>query len=67
MFNFNSGSGNESCVWVNPKDVESPIITTWADVLTSGYKYNPYESKWEITDPDSELKYNYFERTWSYE
>ena len=38
---LNSGSGNESCVWVNPKDVESPIITTWADVLTSGYKYNP--------------------------
>lgn len=37
----NAGTDNETCVWINPKDVSSPIITTEASMLTPGYKYNP--------------------------
>jgi len=37
----NSGTGNASCVWVNPKDVNSPMIQTWDTPLTKGYAYNP--------------------------
>ncbi len=36
---LNVGSKEERCAWVNPKDVKSPGISPWEDVLTKGYKY----------------------------
>jgi len=38
---LNVGTKQEKCAWVNPKDTSSPIITTWEDALTKGYKYEP--------------------------
>ncbi|MBU3913440.1 MAG: hypothetical protein KKE50_05095 [Nanoarchaeota archaeon] len=38
-------SGKEKCVWVNPNDVNSPKITPWKDVLTSGHSYAPMETR----------------------
>ena len=35
----NPGTDQEKCVWKNPKDVSSPIIRPWKEILTSGYKY----------------------------
>jgi len=35
----NSGTDKEMCVWKNPKDVNSPMITPWQNVLTNGYSY----------------------------
>jgi hypothetical protein len=37
----NKGTTEERCVWVNPKDVASPTITPWKEVLTNGYDYRP--------------------------
>ncbi len=36
---LNVGSTEERCAWVNPKDVKSPGISPWEEVLTKGYKY----------------------------
>jgi len=36
---LNPGTGEEKCVWVNPKDVESPIIQPLNGVLSAGYEY----------------------------
>ena len=39
---LNVGTLEEACTWVNPKDVNSPIIQTWSDVLKpSNLKYTP--------------------------
>ena len=38
---LNAGTGQEKCVWVNPKDVKSPTIEPWKQVLTDGYEYKP--------------------------
>ena len=38
----NPGTVEERCVWVNPKDVNSPIITTWLAALKpTGLTYTP--------------------------
>lgn len=29
-----------------------------------GYKYNPIELKYELTQPESKLRYNVFEQEW---
>ena len=39
---INKGTENEKCVWVNPKDVNSPIIKVIA--ITTGYITNPFNS-----------------------
>lgn len=36
----NAGTAEERCVWINPKDVKSPMIRPWEDVLTKGLKYS---------------------------
>ncbi len=36
---LNKGTGNESCAWVNPRDVSSPGIAPWDTVLTKDHKY----------------------------
>ncbi len=36
---LNAGSEEERCTWVNPRDVKSPGISPWEDVLTPGYEY----------------------------
>ncbi len=39
---INPGSAEEKCVWVNPKDVNSPIIQTWDSALKpTGLSYTP--------------------------
>ncbi len=38
---LNPGTLEEKCAWVNPKDVTSPTIETWKDVLTKGLNYVP--------------------------
>lgn len=40
---------NGLCVWVNPKDVDSALITPWQDILTNDYSYartNPRPPSW---------------------
>ena len=36
----NQAEGDVVCVNMNPKDVTSPIIRVWEDVLTKGYEYS---------------------------
>jgi len=36
---LNEGTGNETCIWLNQNDVNSPTIKPWQDVLTSGHSY----------------------------
>lgn len=36
---LNAGTEQEKCTWVNPKDVKSPGISPWEQVLTAGYSY----------------------------
>jgi len=36
---INKGTTEEKCVWVNPRDVTSPVISPNENVLTLGYKY----------------------------
>jgi len=38
---LNQGTKEEKCAWVNPKDVEAPIINSWLFPLTTGYIYTP--------------------------
>ena len=38
---LNKGTGDEKCAWVNPKDVNSPVIQPWTNPLTTGFKYTP--------------------------
>jgi len=38
---LNVGTTSEKCAWVNPKDVISPKITPWKDVLTKDHVYVP--------------------------
>ncbi len=39
---LNSGTNEERCTWVNPKDVNSPTITPWTDALKpTGLAYVP--------------------------
>lgn len=35
----NSGTEDESCVWINKGDVNSPTITPWTEALTEGHRY----------------------------
>ncbi len=53
---LNPGTGEEACVWVNPKDVNSPIIETWDKVLTKDHKYDPNTA---IRPPDRGVKILY--------
>jgi hypothetical protein len=38
---LNVGTAEERCAWVNPKDVTSPKITPWEEVLTKEHVYTP--------------------------
>jgi hypothetical protein len=39
---LNKGTTHEACTWVSPKDVNTPIITPWAQALKpTGLVYNP--------------------------
>ena len=41
----NPGTEDEKCVWVNPGDVNSPVIKTWPDALTDGHTYSPHATR----------------------
>lgn len=45
----NPGTDEEKCVWVNPKDVNPPVIEPWLEALLEGYKYTPDNT---ISPPD---------------
>jgi len=53
---LNVGTNEEKCAWVNPKDVNSPIIQTDDKVLTPDHKYNPNTA---IRPPDRGVKIQY--------
>jgi len=36
---INAGTGDEKCIWMNPRDAASPGIKPLQDVLTAGYEY----------------------------
>ncbi|MFH1307922.1 MAG: hypothetical protein ABIH72_03650 [archaeon] len=43
---LNAGSiGNESCVWINPHDVNSPTITPWEDALSLDHSYTNVDTR----------------------
>lgn len=42
---LNSGTGKEACAWVNPKDVTSPTIAPFYDVLLKGYSYKDVKTR----------------------
>lgn len=46
---LNPGSEEEKCAWVNPNDVEPPVLSTWNDPLLEGYRYSPDSA---INPPD---------------
>ncbi len=48
---LNEGSGNETCVYINQYDVNSPIITPWKEILTSNYTAREIDSGY-IINPD---------------
>jgi hypothetical protein len=55
---LNPGTGKEKCAWVNPKDVNSPIITPLESLLNSGLKYasdgvRPMDRGVKIVNPAS--------------
>lgn len=41
----NEGTEEEKCVWVNPRDVESPTITPWEDALSEDHVYTSHETR----------------------
>ena len=57
---LNAGTGQEKCAWVNPKDVNSPIIQADNYVLTSNHKYVPNNA---IRPPDRGVKIVYNKAT----
>ncbi|MCX6748309.1 MAG: hypothetical protein NT076_01770 [Candidatus Pacearchaeota archaeon] len=52
----NAGTKEERCVWVNPKDVNSPIIQPLKDALTRDHRYDPNNA---IRPPDRGVKIVY--------
>ena len=50
---INKGTDEETCVWINRKDVKYPVIQPWLDVLTEGYNYKPDAA---ISPPDRGVK-----------
>ncbi len=50
---INKGTGEEKCVWVNPKDVKSPEIKAWKEPLEDEYKYEPNNA---VRPPDNGVK-----------
>ncbi|MAG07342.1 hypothetical protein CMI46_00825, partial [Candidatus Pacearchaeota archaeon] len=42
---INEGTSEERCVWLNERDVKSPAIRPWEEVLTEGYDYNPLTAR----------------------
>ena len=45
----NQGTDEEKCVWINPRDVEFPIIQPWQEALLEDYVYTPDNA---ISPPD---------------
>ncbi|MEM3405690.1 MAG: hypothetical protein QW117_01815 [Candidatus Pacearchaeota archaeon] len=41
---INKGTKEEKCVWINPKDVTSPVIQPWREILTKEHIYAPDNS-----------------------
>jgi hypothetical protein len=41
----NEGSESEACVWTNPNDVSSPVITPWDEPLTEGHDYANHDQR----------------------
>ncbi|HJX51091.1 MAG TPA: hypothetical protein VJ438_06535 [Candidatus Nanoarchaeia archaeon] len=50
---INKGTKEEKCVWINPQDVDPPVIQTWNQPLLEGYKYTPDSA---INPPDRGVK-----------
>ena len=46
----NAGTGDDKCVWKDPKDVTAPLITSWTDALMSGYTYSKDNA---VSPPDA--------------
>lgn len=42
---LNAGTGQETCAWVNPKDVTSAEISPWQQVITRGYSYTDVKTR----------------------
>jgi hypothetical protein len=40
----NKDTKEEKCIWQNPNDVNSPIITPWDGALTEGYQYSNHDT-----------------------
>ena len=40
----NKGTAEESCVWISPNDVTSPLITPWEEPLTEGHRYTNHDT-----------------------
>lgn len=38
---INEGTSDEKCDWVNPNNIDPPIITTWNETLQNNYAYTP--------------------------
>ena len=47
---LNAGTKNEMCDWVNPNDVDPPIISLWNEVLTEAYQYVPEDARLPATE-----------------
>ena len=56
----NVGTAEEKCVWVNPKDVKPPVITTWKEVLTTNHIYTPDNT---VSPPDYGVEVKYSKST----
>src|SRR3989344_759020 len=50
---LNVGTNEERCTWVNPKDVNPPVIEPWTTPLLDDYKYTPDKA---ISPPDRGVK-----------
>jgi len=57
---LNPGTGQAKCAWVNPKDVNSPIIQASKEDLTSEHEYIPNNA---IRPPDRGVKIKYKKST----
>jgi len=57
---LNKGTNEEKCAWVNPKDVNSPVIETWKYALTDDHSYKPNTA---IRPPDRGVKIEYDKAT----
>lgn len=54
---LNPGTSEEKCAWVNPKDVNPPVIRAWQDaLLNADYSYTP-DNRASPQDPGVYIQY----------